>query len=320
MDLINFYLKINGIFIVFFFKKRVLYFKRPKWKKIKLKIFYNLRQYKKYQKKIVTLKFCKFLKYLTFLKKNIFFKKKIKKKYILFFTKLNSFLKARYFKKIKRNLKFKLEFPYKNNNLLYNNNFFFKKIFKTFFFSFDSINISHFLVRARYIFKNLLLMKSTVLHYFNGCFSIKFFKKIASTKVYKNDLANIFIKPEYRLDILLWRLKFFKSPYLARFAFQKNLILINPNTTYKTFFLKTHFKRSLNGIQLISLSSQVLFFFKQNMQQFTKSLYLPTFLEIDYYSGNIILLKTLQNLTFKDINSVIKEPLCMYKFKNYILK
>lgn len=304
----------------FFFKKRILRFNRPKWKKIQSRIKYNLKSYKIYRKKIVTLKFCRFLKYLILLKKKLFLKKKLKKKYITFFKKLNFFLVTRKYKRLKRNLKFKLKFPYKKPKLFLKKKIFFKKNFKNFFFSFNFINISHFIARSRFFFKNLLYMKSTVLKYFNGCFSTKFFKTSFLTSSYKFNFIHMFLKSEFRLDILLWRLKFFNSPYLARFAFQKKLVFINNNDTFNFYSRKSHFTRCLYGIQLISLQPQLKYFFKKNLQYFVKSLYLSTFFEVDYYLGNVIILKNLNTLTFKDINSIIKEPLCFYKFKNYIFK
>ena len=303
----------------FFFKKRILRFKRPKWGKIQLRISSSLKHYNRYKKKIVTQKFCKFLKYLVYLKKKFIAKKVIKKKYTFFFKQLNFFLLSRYFKKIKRNLKFKLNYPYNNLKFFYNHKNFFRKNFKNFFFSFNSITVSHFITRSRFIFKNLLFMKASVLKYFNGCFSIKNFKKISLSSTFKNNLILMFMKPEFRLDILLWRLKIFISPYLARFAFQKNYISINNNSILNTT-LKQYYTRTLKGTPLISLNTKVKYSYKQNLRYFTKSFFISTFFELDYYLGNIIILKNLNSLTFKDINSVIKEPLCLYKFKDYIFK
>lgn len=298
----------------FFFKKRILHFKRPKWKKIQSRIFFILGSYKKYKSKIITLYFLKFLKYLFFLKKNKYKKKRINKKYLFFLKKLNHFLINRSFQNIKRNLIFKLEYPY------FKQKFFFKKNFKNFFFHFNYTNVSHFLSRSRFFFKNLLFMKSIVLKYFYGCLKVNFFKKLPKTTSYKNSIIFMFIKPEFRFDILLWRLKFFTSPYLARFAFQKKLIYINKNYTHFSYFSKQHYTRCLKGFELISLKSELAFSFKKNLKPYLKSLNLLTFLELDYYLGNIILLKNLKILTFRDINSILKEPLSFYNFKNYIFK
>lgn len=301
----------------FFFKKRLLRLKRPKWKQIKSKINTNFKNLKTNISKIIKLNDLKFFKYIKILKKKLILKKNIKKTYI-FLKQLNYFLKNYYFFRLKHRINSKLEYYF--NHRFKHLKYFFKKNFKNFFFIYRFINMSHFLSRYRYFFKNLLFMKSTVLKYFNGCFSVKFFKKISLTSIYKQNLISFFIKPEFRLDILLWRLKFFKSPYLARFAFQKNLIFINNNLTFSFYFFKQHFKRCLKGIQLISLKAEVKYSFNNNLNHFIKSLLLSTFLEIDYYLGNIIILKNFKNLNFKDINSFLKEPLDFNKFKDSIIK
>lgn len=307
----------------FFFKKRLLRLKRPKWKLIQNKVKKSSIDYYKFLSHIPILNSLKFFRYLQLLKtfycyriKNKFFNITFIKKGFLFIKKLNSFLKNFYFYKLKKNIFYYLKHKYMNKNSKY----FFKKSLKNFFFSFKNITTSHFLLRSRFFFKNLLFMKSTVLKYFNGCFSVNFFKKIFLTSFYRENLISIFIKPEFRLDILLWRLKFFNSPYLARFAFQNNLIFINNNLIFFFYSLKQHFKRCLNGVQLISLKSDLIYSFKNNLNHFEKSIYISTFLEIDYYLGNIIILKDLKNLNYKDINSILKEPINFYKFKDFIKK
>ena len=298
----------------FFFKKRLLRLKRPKWKLIQDKVKKSEKDYYKFLSHIPILNSLKFFKYLKILKKKLLFNKNIKQNYVYFLKNLNSFLKNFYFFKLKKNILFYLRRKYNTKNSKY----FFKKSLKNFFFSFKFINISHFLSRSRFFFKNLLFMKSTILKYFNGCFSIKFFKKIYLTSFYKENLTSIFIKPEFRLDILLWRLNFFTSPYLARFAFQKKLIFVNNNSIFSFYSIKQHFKRCLVGIQLISLKSNLIYFFRKNINHFKKSIYIPTFIETDYYLGNVIILKNLENLNFNDINSILKEPLNFYSFKTIL--
>jgi hypothetical protein len=302
----------------FFFKKRLLRLNRPKWRQIQSKINNCRKDLNINISKIIQLNNLKIFKYIKILKKKLILKKKIKKPYIFFLKKLNYFLKNYYFFNLKNNINSQLKYYF--DNRFKHLKHFFKKNLKRFFFFYQFINLSHFLSRYRYFFKNLLFMKSTVLKYFNGCFSVKFFKKLSLTSIYKQNLISFFIKPEFRLDILLWRLKFFISPYLARFAFQKNLIFINNNLTFSFYFFKQHFKRCLKGIQLISLKSELKYSFNINLNHFVKSLFLSTFLEIDYYLGNVIILKNFKNLNFKDINSFLKEPLSFNKFKDSIIK
>jgi hypothetical protein len=303
----------------FFLKKRILNFKRTKWKKIKSKIFYSIRQYNTFKKRLISVKFCRFLKNIKFLKIKIKTNKLIfNLKFLNFFKTLKNFLISKKYKKLKRNLKYKLNFFFKKP--FYKKYNYFKKCFNLFFFNFKIIKISNKQhIKNKFFFKNILYNKASIIKYFFGCFSTKFFKKVNLTSNYKQNLILTFIQPELRLDILLWRLKFFKSPYLARFAFQKNLILINQLNNFFTSFNKYHFKRFLKKGDIISFKFFLKYQYKLNLNAITKSLYLPTLFELDYYTNNIIILKDL-NLNFQDLNSLIKEPLNFYYFKNYLFK
>lgn len=304
----------------FFFKRRILNFKRTKWKKIKSKIFYLIRQYHTYKKRLISLKFCRFFKNIKFLKKKLLLRKNtFNIKFIKFFKRLKIFILTKKYKKLKRNLKYKLNFFFKKP--FYQKFKFFQKCFNLFFFNYKITKISskqH--IRNKFFFKNMLFSKISVIKYYYGCFSVKFFKKQLLTKIYRQDLANLFIKPEFRLDILLWRLKFFSSPYLARFAFQKNLIYLNKFSTYKQSANRHSFKKILKRGDVISFKSTLKYKYKKNLNSTIISLNLPTVFEFDYYTNHIILLKNLIDLNFKDINSLLKEPLNFYHFKNYISK
>jgi hypothetical protein len=304
----------------FFFKKRVLNLKRTKWKQIRSRIYYIMRHYKRYKQKFIYLKYRTFLKNIKkcikIIKNSSFL---IKKNYIIFLKKLKVFFFSRKYKKLKFKLKNKLTYFFKRP--YYQRYNFFSRCFNLFFFNFKFIKLSHkFHLRSRFFFKNRLLMKSSILHYFFGSIPVKKFKNIQFSKTFKNDLILFFIKPEYRLDILLWRLHFFISPYLARFAFQQNLIQINKANSLNIFYNKFYFKNSLNYGDTLSLNSKINYSFQKNLLAFAPSLFLPTLFEIDYYTNNIVILKTLNNLNFIDINSILKEPLSMYKFKNFINK
>lgn len=306
----------------FFFKKRILNFKRTKWKKINSKIFYSIRQYSNYQKRFISLKFCRFYNNLKFLKDclksdALYYSHK----FFIFFKKLKFFLISKKFKKLKRNLKYKLT-AYFRKPFYFKYNYI-NKCLNLFFFNFTTLRFSsRYHTRRRFFFKTMLQVKASVLKYYFGCFSVKFFKKLKFSSLYNKDLVKLFVTPELRLDILLWRLKFFKSPHLAKFAFKKKLINVNEFAQYHTAlkpFNKYFFKQQLHGGDIITLHSTVQYSFKKNLAAFVSSFFLPTFFEIDYYTNTVILLKDL-NLNLKDLNSILKEPLNFYHFRNFIYK
>jgi len=316
----------------FFLKSRILKFKRPKWKRIQSRISYIKKQFlfiiKRNKRNLRKLKsfialLVKSLNYLFSFKllkrrkktnQQIFFKKK-------FFNFLQ-FLKTSYFLKLYKNIYFQ---TFNTSRYLFKVRRF-KEKNDTSFFSFYYFNfrilkkIKKFKLRRKFYFKNRLLMKYNILKYFYGSISIKFFKNylfsFPQIKSHKALVSQLLVQPEYRIDILLWRLKFFKTPYLARYACNNNFIFLNNNfLNINNNFL---FKKTLKKGDI--LFSAMPFSFKSNLKLYSKSIYLPSIFEIDYYSNLIICLNNFMNINYKDINTILKEPICAYKLKDYLLK
>lgn len=298
----------------YFSPNRVLRFQRPKWKFIKKKILRLKKNRKLITKKIVIKKKLKLFKNILFLKSKVKQKFLYSNFFLLFFKKIKKVLKIKniVFLKLKFKKLAKLQkSSYKNQVKFVLNNFFFN-------FMRVTTKISSW-NRLRFNFKETLWMKFSVLKYFNFCFSTAFFKRLylkKKSRIY--NLSLTFVKPEYRLDLVLWRLKFFVSPYVARAAIRTSLVKvlakINDSHTvssYSQYFVK--------GGDLIKINIKN-FNFKKNLLHFARSIYLPSFLEVDYYTNTILILKNFKVLTDSDLNSILKEPLCFYKFKNFIFK
>lgn len=303
-----------------FFKNRILNFKRTKWKKIKSRILYTNRQYKWYKKIVFSSKFSNFLKSVTFLKKKVRSKAlNLNKKFIRFLKQVKRFLIAKKYKNFRHKLNQRMK-GFESNPLYVTVNYF-KDCFNLFFLDQRRLEASHkYHLRYRFFFKNRLLMKSSVLKYYYGCFNIKFFKKAPFAALYKDNVACTFLKPEFRLDILLWRLKFFSSPYLARFAFQNKQILLNSGCCLNKVIKKHYYKIFLKKGDLVSFTPNFKYKYRAHLKSYAKNFYLPTTLEFDYYTNTIVLLKDLEELNFKDITSILKEPLALYQFRNFLLK
>lgn len=298
----------------YFFYNRILRFQRPKWKSIKTKILRIKKNIKIINKKII------FKNQLKLFKNILLLKEKIKVRFL--YSNYFLFLLSKIKKSLKRKnisfLKFKLK-KYINKKYKVLNKKQRKFILNNFFFNYMYIK-SKILSwnRLHSNFKEMLWMKFSVFKYFNFCFSIPFFKRLLlkkTTKVY--NLSLTFIKPEYRLDILLWRLKFFLSPYLVRNAVRLNLISIFSKISF--FNAKNisynYFVQSGDIIQIKNNLN-----FKVILSHYIKTIFIPSFVEVDYYANQIVILKNYKKLVEKDLNSVIKEPFCFYKFKNFILK
>lgn len=323
----------------FFFKLRVLRFKRPKWERVQSRILYTLTKFHYIRVLMRFGRFSRLLQRITCVLKRInallklskfysFLIKKYKKKYI--YRKKAFFVKYSYLK-FSKALKFFSRHTRKLNRLISKFKLRLKPnryrhlqritLFTSYFLNFRRFKkIQRLRIRKKFLFKNRLLMKYTVLKYFYGYLSIKIFKKyfLSAKKIKKHKtlLSNLFLKPECRIDILLWHLKFFKTPYLARFACNKNLIFLNKNSlTVNNNFI---FKKVLKKNDYIYYSSK--FFFKFNLRHYAKTFHTFSFFEIDYYSNYIVMLKNLLDLNYRDITTALKEPICVYKFKDYLLK
>jgi ribosomal protein S4 len=187
-------------------------------------------------------------------------------------------------------------------------------ILKNFYFNFITIKSKvNSWQRLRFFYKETLLMKNVVRKYFDGQFSLTYFKRLFKkprTRCFT--LASVFIRPEFRLDILLWRLKIFSSVFLAKIAIRNKQITVNG--------LNKNFDFYLTKGDIIKFSLIKTYTLKKYFLKYFKIIFIPSFIELDFYTNTIIVLKSFNNFKIEDFSSVIKEPLCLHKFKNYMLK
>ena len=159
-----------------------------------------------------------------------------------------------------------------------------------------------------------LLLKIFLRLFFDNSLQVKFFKNEFlnyNNKSLKNLLISLFLKPCFRVDILLWKLNFFKSPYAARQYINEKKILINLKSVKGNYFLKKgdiiSFKS--NNIDLFLIFSNLISNFD-----------LYTFIEVDNYLKRIILIKDLKELSRDDLNLMVRIFFDTNKLKDYIMK
>ena len=299
----------------YFFSKRILRFKRTKWKGIikkiniiKKNITFFSKVYKKKNKE-------QYLKNIALLKIKIKQKFIFSNSFLILLKKLtNKFRKKQIlFLQKKLNLKKNLSIIEQKKQLILNN----------FFFNFIQIKIKTlFWKRAKFIFKDNLYMKIAFMKYFKGLFSISFFKRLFTKNNSRNySLAKLFTTPEYRIDIFLWRLCIYNSPFLARYAIRNKEIKVFRK--FNAFFNASkilNFNFFLKQGDIIKINSKNSYSLKKIRQKYLNVIHIPSHYEIDYYLNNVIILKDPTNFKLMDLNTIIKEPLCYYKFKNYLNK
>jgi len=165
-------------------------------------------------------------------------------------------------------------------------------------------------------YKDGIQLKKFVLSSFDNSLNIAFFKKEILNKkntFSKDILVNCLIKPKFRIDILLWNLNFFSSVFQARQAINEGEILINSKKVLGNTFLQ---------------KGDVIQFFTKKLEKknnltntLTKNLLndnIYPFVEIDFYTKTIIVLKNIEELTLDDLNILSPEYFDIKKFKNYL--
>ena len=95
--------------------------------------------------------------------------------------------------------------------------------------------------RVEKYYENGRRIKNLISNMFDKSLPTSYFRKVLVLSKKTSDVRYIYshtlLKPEFRLDILLWRLKFFDSTYQACQAIDENKVVVNEKFTKGNFFL-----------------------------------------------------------------------------------
>jgi ribosomal protein S4 len=171
--------------------------------------------------------------------------------------------------------------------------------------------------RVEKYYENGRRIKNILNSMFDKSVLTKHFRKILKFSKKASEIQNAYsytlLKPEFRLDILLWRLNFFSSSYQAFQAIAERKIIVNGRIVQGNFFLskgdvvsfRSNFK--LNTLNVKKVKYKTLF-----------SKIISTFVEIDYYSNCIVVLKDVKDLGKEDLYILVKDSYSLKKVKDYI--
>jgi ribosomal protein S4 len=148
-------------------------------------------------------------------------------------------------------------------------------------------------------------------------FSISYYKKFLSNQTNslfftKNLVFNFLIKKFFRLDLLLWKLKIFSSPYESRQYIKNNVVLVNNKSSYEAYFLKKGDIIKFKSFSLLNYKNKIL-----NNKGFD---FLQSFIEIDYYTNCIIILKDLNTFSIEDFFLILYNQSINLKYLLYYIK
>lgn len=152
---------------------------------------------------------------------------------------------------------------------------------------------------------------------FDGALDTNFYKNALhfSKKSCSTDRVHsrVLLQPEFRLDILLWKLNFFRSSYQASQAISDRKVNVNGSFRRGAYFLRKGDIISFNSkfrAECLNL--------KESKSSFFFSKVISTFVEVDYYSNCVVVLKDVKDLSLEDFYLLVKDPYCLKKIKDYI--
>ena len=158
-------------------------------------------------------------------------------------------------------------------------------------------------------------LKNVIFNLYDKSVSASYLKSVL-----KNSSSNIrkmylyaLLKPEFRIDILLWRLNFFSSSYQARQYINNGDILVNKKSVLGNFFLSKGDIISFNEKIDLSIINPKKIKLRNSIIDF-----ILTFVEVDYYTNTIVVIKNLDELTSDDFYLLITEFYNLKKIKDYI--
>ena len=158
-------------------------------------------------------------------------------------------------------------------------------------------------------------LKNIIFYLYDKSVSSSYFKSVlknSSSKI-RNMYLFTLLKPTFRLDILLWKANFFSSSYHARQYISNGDVLVNKRSVLGNFFLSKgdviSFSEKFDSL-LINPKKLKL---KNSIGDF-----ILTFVEIDYYTNTIVVVKNLSELTVYDFYLLLMESYNLKKIKDCV--
>lgn len=154
--------------------------------------------------------------------------------------------------------------------------------------------------KKKNFYQKLLITKRNIKQlYYNTCKFKSLKKKLKCNKKFKHNniklLSNTLIKIEMRLDFLLYKLNFYSNIFEVRKDINKELILINNKKKEHNYLLKKG--------DVISFQN---YLYNQNkkIEKELRTSFFSTFIEVDYYTGQIVIIKDFNELSLSDFSLI----------------
>ena len=160
-------------------------------------------------------------------------------------------------------------------------------------------------------------LKNSIFLVYDKAVSVTYFKSVLKNPSLSSTLRNMYLymllKPEFRLDILLWHLNFFESSYQARQAINERKVRVNEKSVAGNFFLSKG-----DVITMVNCKNFKALDLNQKIDKNSVSDIIFPFVEVDYYTNTLIVIKDLKDLTEDDFHLLLTETYNIKKIKDYI--
>lgn len=172
--------------------------------------------------------------------------------------------------------------------------------------------------KVKSTYKDGLREKNEIFTILDFSFSKNWFKKQNLNLSLNKNFLDLYLKniilPHYRIDFLLSNLYFFKTCYQAREAINNGLVLVNQRSVLGNYFLKKGDIISIKDVSILSNTFQIKDFFLS----FSKNTFFIPFLECDFYTKTVIIIKDVNTLTNKDFLLLNQKRFDLKRFLDYI--
>lgn len=165
----------------------------------------------------------------------------------------------------------------------------FRKSKRRSFYNFSKRSvIQNKMVRYKTSVKYLYLIRRCFKQFYDNAFTTKFIKKSylrarSHSKFYLlKFFSHFFVRMEYRLDILLYRLNFFSSIHESRNFIRSGVVTVNSNPTGFGYVVKKG--------DIIQLNHNIYLSKEEIKKKLRFKVYVP-YAEADYYTNTVVIVK-----------------------------
>lgn len=169
------------------------------------------------------------------------------------------------------------------------------------FTNFFKIHVS----KRKYYLRNAFRIKLQTKKYISSLYDNSIKIRLNHKIKYRRDLLCFhFTKSLFRIDIILWYLKYFTSSAEARLFLNSKNVLVNNKAVKSNYFIK---KGDVISLDPFSEFLEIRNSYKNMRAKYKKNRNFFPFLEYDYYTNTFVVVKNWQELSYNDLTLIITE-------------